>query len=178
MVDSAIRYADSKNVLIIHASGNNSTNIDNTLSYPNDLFMDQTYAENWIEVGATQLKLNDSVVASFSNYGKNNVDIFAPGVHIISLDTNNNYFKASGTSLAAPVVTGVAALMLSYYPELTAKEVKSIILNESFLLTKPKKVFLPNKTEDKAKKEKFSNLSKSGSIINSYLIFKYLINHY
>jgi subtilisin family serine protease len=178
LVDSAIRYAEKKNVLIIHASGNEGANIDTIPSFPNDLFIDQTYAKNWIEVGATDLQLNSSVVAGFSNYGKNQVDIFAPGVNIVSLDTSNNYRISSGTSLAAPIVTGVAALMLSYYPELTAEELKSIILNESYLLTKPRKVYVPIGTDNKTKKEKFSNLSKSGRIINSYLIFQYLENHY
>ena len=163
-VDDAIKYAFSKGVLLIHAAGNSSQNNDLEQNFPNKQLSDESIAQNWIEVGASAWGNDDHLAASFSNYGKVTVDVFAPGVQIYSTAPNNEYKNAQGTSMASPVTAGVAALLLSYYPELTIMDVKEIIMASSrkfdgLMVAKPG-----------AKDEliDFSELSASGGIINAY----------
>ena len=173
-VDLAVKYAEENGVLIVHAAGNGGNNLDIIESFPSDEYSNNTEATNWLNVGATQINLNKKIIAKFSNYGIKHVDIFAPGVDIVSLDSSNTYIKTSGTSIAAPIVTGIAALILSYYPELTPQELIEIIMNSSYKVQKPKKVFIPNLSTDKIEKAKFNSLSKSGGIINLFSAFKYI----
>jgi subtilisin family serine protease len=128
-VDDAVRYAESKGVLLVHAAGNDHKNIDTAWNFPNPQYASSmNRASNWISVGASADGLKAELPASFSNYGKKEVDIFAPGVQIIStIPGGNKYGPASGTSMAAPAVTGVAAFLLSYYPKLKAKDLKYIL---------------------------------------------------
>ncbi len=167
-VDDAVKYASQKGVLIVHASGNSGDNIDASERYPSGRYLDQSEASNWLNVGATAMQLDKEVAAIFSNYGKKHVDLFAPGVNIISTDSTNNYGKHSGTSLAAPVVTGVAALVLSYYPNLQPVDLVDILKTSAFQFKKPRKVLIPTLTNKKRKKIKFSQLSVSGGIVNAY----------
>lgn len=166
-VDKAIKYAKRKDVLIVAAAGNNSTDNDVVFHYPIDTyskscFLGKGFNPNWISVGAVSPSSDENLVASFSNYGQHNVDIFAPGMKILSTAPNNNYQEASGTSMASPVVAGVAALIRSYFPELKAAEVKAILLASSVKLDK--EVVKPGTDE----KVKFSTLSSSGGLVNSY----------
>jgi subtilisin family serine protease len=130
-IDSAVKYAAIKDVLIIHAAGNDSKNVDTMPSFPTAYFLDsKEKALNFMTVGAsTDPKIsNGDFIASFSNYGKQSVDVFAPGVKIYAtLPNENNYGNQQGTSMAAPVVTGIAALLRSYFPSLTAVQTKEII---------------------------------------------------
>ncbi len=126
-VDSAVAYASSKDVLIVCASGNDSKNIDTIPSYPNPRYLSGGVADNWIEVGASGKK-SRRLIASFSNWGEKTVDMFAPGVRIYSTLPGNKYGKEDGTSMAAPMVTGVAAMIRSYFPELKASEVKAVLM--------------------------------------------------
>ena len=119
---------------------------------------------NLIVVGASTMDTN-KLKASFSCYGKNNVDLFAPGEKIYTTDVNNSYKYARGTSLASPIVSGVAALIRSYYPSLTASEVKQILMDSA--VRYDTLVDLPTK-EDPDRKVPFSSLSKSGGIVNAY----------
>ena len=167
-VDEAVKYAEEHDVLLVHAAGNEGSNIDVDVKYPSNIYSDGTTATNWINVGASDATMDIEIAAVFSNYGKENVDVFAPGVNIISLDTNNTYDAHNGTSLAAPVVSGVAALLLSYYPDLTAKDLKSIITETSFKVSKPKKIYQPGLGKKKRTKVKFSELSNSGGVVNAY----------
>lgn len=167
-VDEAVKYAEQKGVLIIHGAGNSGDNIDSKESYPSDRYLDGTEATNWLNVGASSMDLNLEIAAVFSNFGKKHVDIFAPGVDIISTDSSSTYSMHSGTSLAAPVVTGIAALVLSYYPELEPDQLIDILLAGSFKFAKPKKVLIPSLTSEKRKKTRFTKLSKSGGIANAY----------
>ncbi len=129
VVDSAIAYAVSKDVLIVHASGNENKNTDTTDCFPNPRSADKSdLAGSWIEVGANARKGNKKLTASFSNYGARTVDLFAPGVDIYSTMPGNKYGNESGTSMAAPVVAGVAALIRSYFPQLNAKQVKEVLM--------------------------------------------------
>lgn len=176
-VDGAARYAEKHNVLIIHAAGNDAADLDVREDYPSRRFKDGTSATNWLTVGASSMLRKKDMPASFSNYGKKEVDLFAPGVDMISLDTNNTYSMHDGTSIAAPVVTGVAALLLSYFPQLTPQEVISILMEGSNKVTKPKKMYKPGE-EGKKVKARFSELSTSGGIVNAYGSFLIAIAKY
>lgn len=163
-VDDAVKYAASKDVLLVHAAGNDAKNIDSTDNYPNPVYQDQSgVANNFITVGASGDSTNGGFTASFSNYGKNSVDVFAPGVNIYStLPGGNKYGNFSGTSMATPVVAGVAALIREYYPELTAEQVKYVIDHSTTPITE--KVKLPGTDE----MVYLSDISKSGGEVNAY----------
>ncbi|MFN0728422.1 S8 family peptidase [Polaribacter gochangensis] len=173
-VYDAIKYAAEKDVLIVHAAGNDGKNIDVENNFPNDSKLPNTeISDNYISIGAMSSNYNENLVADFSNYGKRNVDIFAPGVQIYSTIPENEYEFFNGTSMAAPSTAGVAALIRSYYPKLTAKQVKHIIMNSgtkidlevikpgSFSQDNPKGVKVP-----------FSELSVTGRIVNAYNALK------
>ncbi|MFH1319968.1 MAG: S8 family serine peptidase [Bacteroidota bacterium] len=170
-VDDAIKYAEENNVLLIHASGNDGSDLDVITFYPTNVYNDGSRAKNWINVGATSTQNNKKFCGNFSNYGKQNVDLFAPGVNILSLSPENKYVIANGTSFSSPVVSGVAALVLSCYPELTALELKDIILNSCTLYPKLK-VYYPGSKSKKRKKTKFHTLSSTGGVVNAYKALK------
>lgn len=131
-VDKAIKYAMKKDVLLVHGAGNDAKNTDYTDNFPNDrIGKKNKEVNNWIEVGALNWQTGDKAIADFSNYGKKNVDIFAPGVDIYSTTPDQKYQDMSGTSMASPVVAGVAALIRSYFPTLTAAQVKEVLLSSS-----------------------------------------------
>jgi subtilisin family serine protease len=163
-VDSAVSYALSKNVLLVHGSGNDHENNDYVANYPNDSLGNGRFAANWMEVGASAPE-RKSLAASFSNYGKRNVDIFAPGYQIYSTTPNGNYEYYDGTSMAAPVISGVAALVWSYYPSLTAVQVKEILMKSAVVSKKKVKVAGIGKA-------RFSDLSVSGGVVNVYNALK------
>lgn len=170
-VDKAVAYAEAKNILFVHAAGNSSKNNDKSNNFPNPVNeVTREVCATWIEVGANE-PLTTDLVAPFSNYGKKSVDIFAPGVDIYSTIPNNEYKKNSGTSMAAPVVAGVAALLMSYYPELSAKDVRTIIVN-SYSWYGKRKVILPSSNANKPKEVKFKKLSRNGGVINAFNAFK------
>ncbi|MEX6687170.1 S8 family peptidase [Danxiaibacter flavus] len=172
-VDEAIHYAETKDVLIVHASGNESTNIDEKTNYPNNELLEfRSKASNFINVGASgDPKVADGkIIADFSNYGKNNVDVFAPGVKIYStLPGGHEYGFLKGTSMAAPVVTGIAAIIRSYYPDLTAKQVKYIIEKSAIPLSDTStQLFIPG-TKEKACMD---DLCQTGGFVNAYAAIK------
>jgi subtilisin family serine protease len=162
-VDDAAKYAESKGVLLVQAAGNDAADIDTAWNFPSRVFKGtNTEATNWITVGASGPTKND-LVAYFSNYGKKEVDVFAPGFNIYSsVPGGNTYRNLSGTSMASPVVAGVAALILEYYPQFTPEQVKAIIENSAVPYTDP--VANPAGGE----KTKLSNLSRTGGIVNAY----------
>lgn len=163
-VYDAIKYAESKDVLIVHAAGNDAKDIDTENNYPNDSDDKKTeFADNMITVGALNYEYGTNVVADFSNYGKLNVDVFAPGVKIYASTPNNTYQFLQGTSMASPNVAGVAALIRSYYPTLSAKQVKHILMDSGTAITT--KVTVGGDEKDS---RQFSDLSKSGRIVNAY----------
>jgi subtilisin family serine protease len=147
----------------VHGSGNEAANISKDVSYPNPEFLDGKRATNYLTVGASGDLSTGGLSASFSNYSKEWVDLFAPGVFIYTTASNNGYEGVDGTSFSSPVASGVAALIRSYFPSLSPEEVISI-LNESGTLIN-EEVDLPGKEE---KRVKFSELCKSGKIINAY----------
>lgn len=127
-VDEAVKYALKKDVLLVQAAGNSNEDIDTTANFPTRKFLNGKVADAWIVVGASGWKNDSTLKAPFSNYGKTAVDVFAPGVQIYSSIPGSKYAYLDGTSMACPVVAGLAALIREYYPELKAEKVKTIIL--------------------------------------------------
>ena len=166
-VIEAVEYAHKKGVLLIHAAGNSAENIDKVENYPSNRENNIDRFDNWICVGASSKDKGKEAVAPFSNYGQKSVNVFAPGTEIYSLLPNNNYELLDGTSMASPVVSGLAALIMSYYPSLDYKQVKEIIYKSTFNLEK-EKVLLPNVASKKKKKTKFKKLSTQAGIVNAY----------
>lgn len=160
----AIKYASDNDVLIVNAAGNEGFDLDGIQVYPND--QKGTGAEmgdTFITIGALNYDYGSDMIASFSNFGKSNVDVFAPGVKIWSTTPLNTYEYLQGTSMAAPAVAGVAAVIRSYYPNLSAKQVKMILMNSG--LTSKTPVVLAG---DANQKDNFGNISKSGKMVNLY----------
>jgi subtilisin family serine protease len=165
-VYEAIKYAASKDVLIVHAAGNDGANLDdpNEPNYPNDAVNNGSeIANNFISVGALASKYGSGMLASFSNYGDINVDVFAPGDEIYSTMPNNKYDYQGGTSMASPGVAGVAALIRSQYPKLKASQVKKIIMQSGLPIKA--KVLLGG---DETKAASLEEISTSGRIVNAY----------
>ena len=163
-VDEAVRYADSAGVLLVHAAGNDGADLAVTPSYPTPAYLDGGRPTNWIEVGASSWKGRDSLAAPFSNYGRAQVDVFAPGVDIWSAVPGGGFEAQDGTSMAAPVVSGLAALLMSYFPDLSATEVKQIIL-ESATRLPDQPVARPGEAGGSVR---FGDLSVTGGIVNAY----------
>lgn len=158
----AIKYAASKDVLIIHAAGNDGKDLDLEPNFPNDEVNGKEISNNFMSIGALNKEYGANMVANFSNYATNNVDIYSPGNEIYATIPNNKYKYLQGTSMASPNVAGVAALVRSYYPNLTAAQVKQIIMDSGTPITT--EVVLGEKKE----KRSFTNASKSGKIVNAY----------
>jgi len=162
-VIDAIKYASDNDVLVIAAAGNESKDLDSLSNdnYPNDQFFNKNeFSDTFIKVGASSINLDENFIAYFSNYGKINVDIFAPGVDIYSTVPNDKYKFQSGTSMASPVVSGVASLIMSYFPKLSAKKVKEIILESG--------IDIDLKIGNLGGNKHFREYSKSGKLVNAY----------
>jgi subtilisin family serine protease len=164
VVDAAVRYADEAGVLMIHAAGNDAADIGQENNFPSRHYLEGGMAENWIEVGASSWQAPDNLAATFSNYNRERVDVFAPGADILSTIPDDEYETNSGTSMAAPVVSGLAALIMAYYPGLTATQVKRVIL-DSAIRYPDRAVVLPGSESDTIL---FSELSATGGIVNAY----------
>jgi len=164
-VDKAVKYAESKGVLLVHAAGNDSRNNDKSNNFPNPKNEESgKVSGSWIEVGASAADAGLDIVASFSNYGRKTVNIFAPGQDIYSTMPDNNYRFQSGTSMASPVTAGVAALVKSYYPELSGEDLRSILL-ASCTDYKKVEVILPGSD---AERISFKKLCTTGGMVNAY----------
>jgi subtilisin family serine protease len=166
-VDEAVKYAESKGVLLVHAAGNSSQNLDTTWNFPTNVYNDTKRASNWITVGASGDPKAGGLTAGFSNYGKDLVDVFAPGVRIYStVPGGNTYQNLQGTSMASPVVAGLAAFILEYFPHLTPAQVKEVIEKSS------QKPAIKAKDPGTKKEVDFSELSRSGGLVNAYEAIK------
>jgi subtilisin family serine protease len=163
-VDEAVQYAATKGVLLVHAAGNDAKDVDTYDNFPNaNLKTNNTKATNWITVGASGDPRAGGITASFSNYGKQEVDVFAPGVKIYStVPGGTTYGDAQGTSMASPVVAGTAAFLLTYFPELSPQQIKFAI--EKSAQMPDVKVNKPGTTET----VELSDISKTGGLLNAY----------
>lgn len=161
----AIQYASDHDVLIVNAAGNDGFDLDTVQVYPNDIIIDQNrvVGETFLTVGALNFEYGENLLANFSNYGKTHVDVFAPGVQIYAPTPLNNYEFLGGTSMASPNVTGVAALIRSHFPKLSAKQVKQVIMDSG--LQPEIDVVLGG---DASNKIPFKDASKSGRMVNLY----------
>src|SRR5690606_29869608 len=163
-VMDAIKYAGDHDVLIVNAAGNESYDIDTKNVYPNDSKDNNPeVSDNFLTVGALNYAYGSGLIATFSNYGKINVDVFAPGTEMWSTTPNNDYEFMQGTSMAAPAAAGVAALIRSYYPDLTASQVKKIMMTSG--LGSKTNIILGG---DPSMKKMFSDISTSGKMVNAY----------
>lgn len=165
-VDEAIRYAAKKDVLLVHAAGNDGSENDGKNNFPNDEFSKRglfgpKFAPNWIEVGALNWEGEEKLAADFSNYSGNRVDLFSPGVDIYSTVVGSNYDSYPGTSMASPMVAGAAALLFSYFPDLTAVQIKNILMESTI---KQSQMVVKPGTDDE--KVPFASLSVTGGILN------------
>ncbi len=172
LVDDAIKYAASKNVLLVHGAGNEGEDLDEDSFYPSPVFLDGTKASNMLTIGASGDYSTEGLVASFSNYGDTIVDIFAPGVYINSTIPNNAYDAYDGTSMASPVAAGVAGLLKSYFPHLTPAQIIDLIMRSGTVIKEA--VNLPHSD----KKTSMQKLCKSGEIINAYEAVKLALQLY
>lgn len=176
-VFNAIKYAAEKDVLIVNAAGNEALNNDKEFTYPNDApDLLNEISDNFITVGASGSNYDESLPANFSNYGKKNVDVFAPGEDIYSSITEDKYEGESGTSMASPCVAGVAAMLRSYYPQLSASQVKNIIIKSGkkidLKVARPTGMSFMTGLDGDSEEEpgliSFSDLCASGRIVNAY----------
>jgi cell wall-associated protease len=164
VVDEAVRYALSKDVLFVQAAGNENDDIDSASNFPNRRYADGGEAGAWIVVGASGQKDDATLKAPFSNYGKLAVDVFAPGEQIYSSIPGSRYAYFDGTSMASPVVAGLAALIREYYPDLKAAQVKDIILQSVVKVDHPVTLRV-GQTEESVP---FTDLCRTGGIVNAY----------
>jgi subtilisin family serine protease len=162
VVDEAMRYADRKGVLIVHAAGNDHLDLDSARQYPSTTYLDGQTIPNLITVGASNRSNDSTLAASFSNYGATTVDVFAPGVGIWSCDAGNKYRPSQGTSMATPVVAGIAAVLKTYFPNLSPADLKRIILQSAVVYHT--QVVKPGTKQ----KVDFATLSTTGGIANLY----------
>lgn len=166
-VDAAMKYAEKKDVLLVHAAGNDGKSLSLTNNYPNDTYLGKKKTgKTWITVGASSSNYDEELAAPFSNYNKKYVDVFAPGHRIYATFPDDNYSAISGTSMAAPMVAGIAAMLRSYFPDLNAKQVREIILESALPVNL--EVVKPGSDE----KIKFSELSATGGLANAYTAVK------
>jgi cell wall-associated protease len=169
-VDEAIKYAAAHDVLLVLAAGNDAENNDTDPNFPNDnyltaqkggMFKKVKTAPNWIEVGALNWEGGERSAANFSNYGKKNVDVFAPGTAIYATVPENGYQNLQGTSMASPAVAGVAAILRSYFPNLSANQVRDLLIAS---VSPETGEFIKPGTSEKVK---FSELCSSGGSVSS-----------
>ncbi|MFD2720323.1 S8 family peptidase [Hymenobacter monticola] len=161
-VEAAFKYAAAKNVLLVHAAGNENQNLDVSDNYPASFYMNKATVPNLLTVGASGPKDNAALPADFSNYSKKAVDVFAPGVGIFSTLPGSTFGNESGTSMASPVTAGVAAVLKSYFPKLTAADLKRIIMQSAQVHHTQVRVPGTDKQTD------FSTLSVTGGVVDMY----------
>lgn len=166
VVDKAVKYARKKDVLLVHAAGNAGQENDFTNNFPHDKFEKRglfgpKYADNWLEIGALNYVMDEDMAAPFSNYSAEVVDVFAPGMAMYATTPENTYEFLQGTSMASPVVAGIAAVLRSYFPDLTAEQVRDVIMASAEKKTNMM-VVKPGSSE----KVPFSALSATGGIVN------------
>ena len=167
-VDEAIQYAAKKSVLIVIAAGNENQNTDEKIAYPSRVLADGTIANNVLVVGASGPAKNENLPAFFSNYGQKTVDVFAPGVKVTSVDKDTEVNTEDGTSLSAPITSGIAALVLSRYPKLSARQLKQVLLASATPLN-----LTVLKPGNNGQKVPFASLCKTGGVVNAYEALKF-----
>jgi subtilisin family serine protease len=162
VVDAAMRYADQHGVLLVHAAGNDHRNLDSLRRYPSGRFLNGKRIPNLLTVGASAATNDEHLPAAFSNYGHDWVDVFAPGVQVLSTFPGNEYRLLSGTSMATPVVAGMAAVLKTYFPQLTPADLKRLLLASAAPCHTPVRKPGTQELVD------FATLSRTGGVVNLY----------
>ena len=164
-VQKALAYAEKKGVLLVRGAGNSHINVDSVTLYPHP-FIGKRRISSFFIIGASDAQGNP---ATFSNYGEKRIDVFAPGDAINSTVSGNKYSRQGGTSMAAPMVSGVAAILMTYYPELSANQVKDIIMRTA-TTRRGENATLSLGTSYYSEKIQvpFSILCIAGGIVNAY----------
>jgi cell wall-associated protease len=163
----AIKYAESKDVLIVHAAGNDGKDLDIEENFPSDSKDKKTeFVSNFLQIGALNYEYGEKIIATFSNYGSKNVDVYAPGVKIYATIPGGKFKYLEGTSMASPNAAGVAALIRSYYPNLKASQVKDIIMKSGTSVDNVVNV------GEIGEKRNFKEASVSGKIVNAFNALK------
>jgi subtilisin family serine protease len=168
VVDDAVKYAISKDVLLVHAAGNDNKDLDAENNFPTNKYEDGSLASAWLTVGASTPYNDKRLKASFSNYGKTTVDVFAPGFGIYSTYPDQKYQDNNGTSMASPVVAGLAALIRSYYPKLSAVQVKDIIMKSVEKINHNVDI----RFDAEVKSVPFADICVTGGVVNAYNALK------
>lgn len=167
-VFEAMQYADSKGVLLIHAAGNDAANLDESDNFPTSMYeFQKAKLDLYLTIGASTRHAKGNLAADFSNYGQTKVDVFAPGFEIYSTVPQSEYKKLQGTSMAAPMVAGVAAMLKSYFPTLSMNQIKDVML-KSATSYKGKMQVKPGESD----KVDFGTLSVTGAVIDVYAAVK------
>jgi subtilisin family serine protease len=160
----AIKYAAKHDVLIVNASGNDGVDLDVVQSYPSDqIGTGEEISNNFITIGALNYKYGKNLVATFSNYGATSVDLFSPGVKIWSTVQLSEYKYLQGTSMASPNVAGVAAMIRSYFPKLSASQVKQVLMDSGLSSNAPVEL-----GGEESNLKPFNTISTSGKMANLY----------
>lgn len=160
-VYEAMLYADSKGVLLIHAAGNDGVNLDENPNFPTNEYSFQTKPlDMYLCIGAST-RDKKKLAADFSNFSSRQVNVFAPGFEIYNTIPQSDYKILQGTSMAAPMVSGVAALLKSYFPTLSMKEIKDIMLASA---KQYKGTMIPS--PGTAESVDFGKLSTTGAVID------------
>ena len=160
----AFKYAEEKGVLLVKAAGNENEDIAEHTYYPTNfknVTDEKPFINNMIVVGANTND-NDNLRASFSNYNKKMVNVFAPGQEIYSTVPDGKYEYLQGTSMASPVVAGAAAVLLAYMPNLKPNQIIESLV----------------KSSNNATNNGFENNSESGGVIDLQKAAEYAYNNF
>lgn len=164
-VTNAIKVAEAKGVIVVHAAGNDAKNNDSTEHYP--VYKTGANSPLYFEIGAHKnTTKKKGYVAPFSNYGPQTVDLFAPGFDIYApVPGGDKYDYNSGTSMAAPVVTGAIAFLLSYFPDVPPAQIKQVLTQNGNAYAKLQ-VYKPLDGQGKPEKVRFDALCIEGKTLN------------
>lgn len=160
----AFKYAQDKGVLLVHAAGNDNQDLEVNDNFPTNFKSqkdEKPFINNLITVGASTNDAN-ALRASFSNYNKKMVDVFAPGEKIYSTVTDAKYEYLQGTSMASPVVAGAAAVLIAYMPSLTPAQVIESLKN----------------SVNKSSANDFGKYSETSGVIDTYKAAVYAYTHF
>jgi subtilisin family serine protease len=170
-VFEAFKYADENGVLCIHAAGNDSKDIDEEPNFPTSMYdFQMKKLDHFLTIGAsTRYSKDDELAAPFSNYGSRGVDVFAPGMEILNTVPQSEYQELQGTSMACPMVSGAAALLKSYFPEMSMKDIADVLLKSATSYRGELQVKPGGMSRDEELQSDmvdFGSLSTTGGIIN------------
>ncbi|MFD2585914.1 S8 family serine peptidase [Croceitalea marina] len=162
----ALLYAEKHNVLIVTSAGNTGENLDKIMTHPRKKYKKYRLS-NLIMVGMSDSTIGPNLKPIHGNYGKETVDLFAPGTDFLTTNPKNEYFKTSGSSISSAIVATTCATIKLYHPKLKAAEIREIILQSVSKYNG--EIFLD---EGGKTKVLFTDLCMAGGILNVENAFK------